>query len=256
MIGEQQKPHGDTDKSFVPIVDSIYIDLEALIDIDLGMLLTTISSELQYKYMRSRLSDYDGRYDNDILKYFPSLKLDKEEFNKRYEDPELLARAITGAPYTSILETLSEILPAHAATNQTITGSPTITIFISSSKGYPIPESVKQRVKMCLLPLLPGNLKITFFDEPFTHQKDKVISTIDLCIFNDIKDFLQLGSRGHELFISEQKFANKLVMSRPYIDRSLKHEGNVTDAILLRNTKSALSIWCDFAYTINTILTQ
>ena len=238
----------DVQNTFVPVFKRLYIDLEALVDIPLGMLLTNVSSELQFNYVRHCAPKYAERLDDEILTYFPGLKISKKDWTSRFKKPDILEKAIHGAPNKTVVNDLADILPRWSQTNKTIDDDKRIYIFIGSGKDYPIPEMVKLRLRNLLCAIMPENLVITFINGPMCMQKQELLKSIDVYIFDDMRDFLRPGSTGHETMMGSTAFLNKLVISRPIIDREYTKKFKESDEELLEAAKTTYSIYCDFEY--------
>lgn len=79
---------------------NIYLDLSYIQDHKLGLLLSLLANRDEYKYVYSKIPEYNKRVDNGCAKYFPKLKITEEELDEHMTDPENTLPLLRFSPMT------------------------------------------------------------------------------------------------------------------------------------------------------------
>lgn len=98
--------------------DHVYIELPLLKDVYIGtlfaMILNRPNSQELFAYIKSRFKDYQLRYFDDPISYFPELNISEEEFNSFLENPKNHNDIFTLAPFTLFRVALEHNLAQNA----------------------------------------------------------------------------------------------------------------------------------------------
>lgn len=94
-------------------ISNVYFDLMCLKDFKLGALLSFIfenKNEKHYKYLITRLSEYNKRIDRELIKYFPDLPYTEKMVEDRLHDKTYQDKVFALSPTTACYENLHHII--------------------------------------------------------------------------------------------------------------------------------------------------
>lgn len=225
-------------------IEKIYVDLEYLQDFKFGALLTTITTKKELEYIYHKLKDYNSRFDEDVSKYFPALKVSEEQISEIMKNKSLLK--FIKAPWTSAYYDFMIITRFIAHQNRAVSSTPIVLEFNINVSDVEYPQELANLVKIHLSESF-GDVRVNF-----THMKryeDQLSFYLqqDVLFLKDMEQFVKEDTDTSIAFVSEGRFFNKKIFAKPQINPDL----NITkkqykDA--LTSTQIQLDVYCDFAY--------
>lgn len=241
LLEKVQKAYFEGD--FSPI-HYIYADLEALQDFRLGALLCLITTEPEYDYIQHRLPEYNGRFDDCTMKYFPIITdITDKDIDAHIANPDnhlVLARV---SPMTIAYDLLPELIVQMHMNNSRCGDSKRIELTIgTNSVRYGNQE--KQNLANALT-ANDGFLDVTILNRPLTEIEHEVMMQFNVHLWYDVAKYLRDQVIGHE-FGEESSFFEKRIFALPLLE-TIPKEGETAEQ-LLANTKAVLDVCCSFAY--------
>lgn len=229
-----------------PPINSIYIDMEMFQDFKFGTLLTMLTIPDQLKYIYSRLDKYNDRLNNNIMEYFPALKISEESITNRMRDDKFIERICVTSPFTSVYTSFLKLLISAQIHNGTLGVKKPIVINVNVADiDYP-KELIAEFSKT--INKIVNNVNIVFtrckrYDVPVMQFHNN-----DIFLLYEIHKLVEEGTRLSCDFVQEGLFFGKKIFSLPYIDTSLHSDKSTYEQVLV-STEIGLNLYCDFKYT-------
>jgi len=223
----------------------IYADLEALQDFRLGALLCLITTEPEYDYIQHQLSEYNGRFDDCTMKYFPIIKdvSDKDitDFIANPDNHRTLAKV---SPMTLAYDLLSEsIMQMHMNNSRCTKDLKHIELMIGTSTV--IYSQQEKNVLIAALTEMDRFLDITVLNRSLPEIEYETMMQFDVHLWYDSAKYLRNPTIFQELG-EKTSFFEKKIFALPLLENEPR-EGE-TEEQLLANTKAVLDVCCSFAY--------
>lgn len=233
-----------------PPINSIYIDMEMFQDFKFGTLLTMLTIPDQLKYIYSRLDKYNDRLNNNIMEYFPALKISEESILERMSDNRFVERISVISPFTSIYDDFIKLLIAAQIHNNTIGNKKSIILNINVS-DIKYPKELITRFENVINNMVKDvNISLTNFKR-YDMNPNKFIHN-DIFFIYEMHKVLEEDSKLTYMFAQDGLFFGKKIFAQPYVDVTLHPDKNTYDQVLV-STEVGLNMYCDFKYISATL---
>lgn len=173
---------------YMPI-HHVHFDIDTIIDLNIGALLTLITSEKEYQLVLKGLPAYEASYDRKVMRYFPGLPFTEEQVLKRRNDPAWRDKIALMAPRTALLERLPLILQPLVQNNTMSPEHDNEPIVVHFwSENFPIRMCVQ--VRICHN-VYNARLPVTFrfHTEPLAKAPAEYIDNVGVWFIYDINRF-------------------------------------------------------------------
>lgn len=232
---------------FKPI-HHLYVDLECVQDLGVGTLMTMITTDVEFQYIRHQAEIYSRAWDRKIAQYFPALRFTEEAVRSRMHDPQHAEVIAVASPLTNLYLMLLEYIRMCVHNNNRIeTGNRQVTLYIGcSSMKYP--ESGKKRFELRLAEAFP-KLRVQFVEGDATALSPEVLRKIQFFLVNDMDRF---GNPAHitgKILLNEDVWLPVSIYAPFQID-TVAYPTVDIDKIpeLIKDTELVISAACDFHF--------
>ncbi len=227
----------------------IYLDLSIIKDSKLGSIMANAPSEEDYKYVLSKLDNYNARIDNNYLTHFDKLKLTEDEVKEFHLNPFNGDFLFEVSPITTGLEQIIYLIQKLDQVNRIAKKVDHTTLLINT---YPLKLTSKgDKMLKYFINTISNRVRIIKFEKPIQDIDLKTLAKCDMLILDDITPFFTNLNYAEELY--EQKlFIDKIVTSRFVVEDRVRDvvKKEKTDLIKLRLvTQSAISMFMNFTYS-------
>lgn len=247
-------------KFYTTPIKRIYIDLPYIQDIYLGALLQLIKTKEDYKYIINNLGPYNHRLKEDILFYFPKLKIEKEELDNYIKNEENAFKLLSFSPYTNMFQNLKLLHSNIDKINNVVADMrayPSITYTINT---YPLVLSLKlKKFLKYRFSYIANNIIFGTMCKPISIiDQDEFVGNDLFLIFN-VDNFVSEHSNHLDYFYKQLKYSQKYICSPKRIynqelldDINYLTKEQIEKCMIL--TESLLSTCSEFTYLDPTIL--
>jgi len=228
--------------SIMPVINTVYIEMDCLQDYNLGALLSIIDTEEQYIYILKQISKYSKRNNFNIMEYFPELDYTESDIAKFIANPDnhlILSRI---SPMTNYYKHFTKFIRCIESQNNKTNGTNKPTLTIGCNRVI-LNDSVKYNITIPITTLLP-NWNISIRDTDCTTYSEVFLSSIDHFTVMNICDMMQ-DTRLGKLMTSGKMLLGKSVHMFPLITNAVD---GLTDKQLLENSEIYYSQICDLSY--------
>lgn len=217
----------------------IYIDADLLYDFRLSAVISYVSGEEDYKYVRAQLPAYLQAPTLECAKFFPKLNLTEADIDDRLNDEACADVLAAIAVPTKVLEKLEYIIRLVVTENESKETQLPLIITINQ-RDHLMHEFLKNRV-IGLIKKLDNRITVEF-----THYKtwndvpEITLKKQDIVCVYDTRDFLRQGTTSQKLLETQTGLANCSVMALEVAD-------NADDKDIqqrLSNLEDIMSIMC------------
>lgn len=228
-------------------VHHIHIDLETLIDLNLGALFTLIHSDAEFQYILKNVASYEGSYDRKTAKYFPQLNITEEQIAARRRDPSWQTKVATMAPRTNLHDLLPLILQPIVQNNVLSPDHDKQPITLHFwTEGFIVPRSVQVRLCHAIFSArLP--VAFNFHTEPLEKADAKYIDAVGLWFIYDICRFNRLENMNDAMCI-RGSFAMKPVFAVRRVKDEFVNLPKKELATGLRDASDGMNLACVFNF--------
>ncbi len=226
-------------------VNTVYIDLETMQDFRLGALMQLITTKVEFEYIHAKMEDYNGRFDDKTMTYFPALKDITDEaidaFIADTTNHRVLSRL---SPMALFYDLVPELLAQLNMINQRCEGN-NKDVSITIGTGSVIYDQLAKRNLISTFLRFDPTLTVEVLNRPLPKMEEELIGTFDMYAIYDIKSMLydprMMKVVGEELGLIDAK-----VLGYPLLEEELQENETAED--LLVNTKTMLNVYCNFEY--------
>lgn len=241
-------------------VERIYIDLPYIQDIYLGAVLQLRNDRDSYNYILKNIGNYNFRLKEDILFYFPELKISNDELNDYILNEENTFKLLALSPYTNFFLNLKELHSNISGMNTVVADMkkyPSITYTINTYPLY-LSMNMKKFLK-ARFSYISDNIIFGTMSMPVSAiDKDELVNN-DLLLIRNIDDFVSEHSNHLDYFYRQFKYSQKHICTpkRIYNKELLDEihtlsEEQIDKCMVL--TESLLATCSEFTYLDPTIL--
>ena len=225
------------------VVGNVYFDLEMLQDFRLGALMLMSTTDTELKYINSRLTAYDKRYNEDTVKYFPVLSKTNEQIDEFIVDPDNQRTLAAISPMNNFYKELPNFFHYILENNQRCKSMEMINIHIGTN-SLTYPQDLKANIVNQIKSFNPL-LTVTIYNRPLMQLDYADIQSMDMVFFNDLSIHVN-NETFKEIIISRMEYASKRIFTYPVISEEIQ-EGESPEA-LLHNFKAVFGVFAEFEY--------
>jgi len=252
---DANKTIGDLSKEFFDLalspIRNVYLDAECLQDVDIGTLLSMLTTSIEYDYVINRLPIYNEVTDGTCVKHFPALDITTEQFNTAKEKLRRTCRLATCAPVTNLYHDLALFVDAISGHNKKCPAQVLQwTMHINhTNMGY---TSQEQADLTTLLNLLDPGMVIKFHTSDIHELPEELLTSIDYFILDDIRQFMRPNSRILQMLAIDRVWEAKTILSVLRTDQEVDFSDEDMSEVFAK-TKIILDLLCNFAFITKTI---
>lgn len=170
-------------------ISSIYLDIECMLDFKLGALLQMITTDEDYGIIKARLGNYINRFDLEIMKYFPEIKITEEQVLEVIKLPENSEMLIKISPETTVADTVPPFINnLYHALRSSYSGTDEINVTIGC-RYFEIPKSSQEFIRNALSGYAE-NVNVSFVHGEYGDALAPVLNRFDMFVLYYTQDFL------------------------------------------------------------------
>jgi hypothetical protein len=252
------------DKTF-QIKNELYVDLSMIQDYKLGMLLSLYTEPDEYKYIYSRISIYNNRFDNLCTKYFPDLGISEEELMKYVVDPEYTADLIKTSPMTlgfyALRDKFKEIVDHNTLIDEkTITYTVVVNIHPLTLNPKIMDEVSVRRIKKFIkdrIKYIHAFSEVLIVDYPIQDMTFGMFKRMNLFMVEDLSGLLNTKLKQDWMLLKGKKESDFLICPRRYegpIDIAQADKDQIETMFTRGN--ATMNLVCRFTYCDPMILLE
>ena len=255
LIANLLKKEGDRilEPTSTPI-KNIYMDIEFIQDFKIGALLKMISTEVEYQYILSKLTDYSVMYRKKISEVFPDLGFTEEQILNCIRLVKNCEELAMTSPFYTNLEEVAYMFRIFTERNVLLKHMAPINIYIgSNSMIYPI---VARERLVHLLSSELNNLILNFIPTSLYEFKDIPLNGYDAYLVE--KASVLINHKDLVKQFEDMDMINKIVVGLVEMDTTedeLK-QASTTEEQAIEATIEFSNMFTNFSFAGKTIMTQ
>jgi len=195
----------------------VYIDADLLYDFRLGGIISTITNEEQYNYIRDHIPEYLDAPTLEVAKFFPDMKMSEQDIDKRLSDPKYEQVLALMSPPTQFISELGLLIRVLNTVNRSKETQRPIKVTVNQRK-YMLTDYTKKMIERAVH---DGDAKavveFTHFESWFKISEALLKQQDVICVYN-IREFLQEGTVSQKLLVNTEEFAMADIMALEQCD--------------------------------------
>ena len=191
--------------------NNIYVDIQFIKDIFLGVILLNIKTEEQYNNFINEIKNDPYRIIEDPSIVFPSIKFSKFEYLDFLQNKNNHSNIFKISPLTSFEEKLVKLIKRIAGIKKKIDDEYIpLNVYFNIYPIYNISKDLLDKFKAYFIKRCLCDMEITFLFEPIDNLKEKILDFKMLFIY-DLKKFFD--NKYYSSLFTDMKFLDKSIMS-------------------------------------------
>ena len=243
-------------KNELGVINNIYFDMSCFQDFNIGGVMKIITTMSEYRYMLSKMDNYNNGCDYSVEKHFPVLKITDDVLEKFMMDEKNHESISNISPMTTLFNDIPIFLNTMMTKNKKFDKNEPLNITVNT---YPIKYSIKAKdnfkeyLKVCGV----KNEPIFMCEKLNTLSRDFFIP-MEYLMICDIEEFLDENSNSARLFCEEGLFVPKTIVAQAKINYKLIEENNYTEPLeqMLINTQNVLNNCTTFKFCAREVLIE
>lgn len=222
----------------------IYVDMGVVQDYNIGALLCMIKTDLELKHIRNNIANYNARYDDGIVKYFPKLKFTDQDVYDFINEPDNHFSLVRVSPFTNYMDVLRELIISSKDALEIVEGSEAQAQVVFGCNYVPYDNVAKQNLLSHMV-ANDSTLKCTVLDKSIFLMKKDYLDSFDAYLIDKLDKLLQMEEVG-PFVVDELAWINKAIVSPPRLRRPLEEGEQLKDVLMV--TENSLDCLFDFKY--------
>lgn len=241
-------------ETLVRPIQKIYMDIEFIQDFKIGALLKLITTEVEYKYILSKLPEYTTAYGKKISEVFPDLGFTEDQIlncARLVKNCESLAMT---SPFYTNLEELAIMLESFSNRNVLLKHSEPIEIYIGcNSMIYPI---VARERLVNLLSKELNNVILSFIPTSLYEFKDVPLDSYDVYLVE--KASILINHKNLVKEFESMRMTDKIIVGLVEMNTTPKEleQASTTPDQAIEATIEFTNIFTNFSFAGKTIMIQ
>jgi len=190
----------------------VYIDADLLYDFKLGGLISTVTNEAEYNYIRDHVPEYLAAPTLECAKFFPELHMTEEKLLERITNPKYDKAIAFMSPPTQFIYELGLLIRVLNTMNTSKETQRPIKVTINQRKVI-LTDYTRNLITRAVHDGDPkASVEFVHFDSWFKVSKDLIKQQDVICIY-DIKEFLSEATVSQKLLLDTEEFAMADIMA-------------------------------------------
>lgn len=237
-----------------PVVDLVYIDIDAVLDIRMGALLDQLSkeeeevAEIKFEYIMEKAMEYGMRFCHEISDVFPALSIDENKLLEGISTIPQATSVMAISPLTVFFDQLTSICGEFQDNRKIRELEDTKTRVILNNRYCPFPETEVIRWSHWITSLF-GSTEITFTNSVMNDHPADFFNDVDMAVVMEQDEFFNRPDIAREMF-EEGNWAGRYLLCPRWV--TPKNRDKVTmdnvDEISLNPTREFLNIFSNFEF--------
>ncbi|MCP4394396.1 MAG: hypothetical protein GY804_09065 [Alphaproteobacteria bacterium] len=226
--------------------NEVYVDLGLIKDLRLMAYVCLDMSKERYDQIMSRISEYNKRYDNEVVKYFGLNDFTEEDITEFIQSP--LNRDMLSCSFETELSQLTHMVVSMIIEHNKLTSSSVnLTVYINHEHFQPN-DKLKEYLKFRFHK--QKGVKVHFLHRPFEELDETFLKHIDCFFFDEFTRYQREGKLFSNM-LYKMTFFNKLIYAREDIENDIREQKPKN---VLKDTEDFMKMFSKFQYLNKTLI--